>query len=142
MKILFVSERDNCRTAIAKGLAGQVFGSQVTIDTAGTKPEPLQSMAVAVMREINIDVSNHTASMLDLETIESYDLLVLITPKNPFSGTKLKTQFLHWPLPDPHDPPARDEEVLERVKDMRVALSKHVKALGKQLEMRLRGQAR
>jgi protein-tyrosine-phosphatase len=46
MKILFVSRGDACRSVIAAGLAKQVFGPQVTVDTAGIEIRQLHPVAV------------------------------------------------------------------------------------------------
>lgn len=136
MKILFVSRGDACRSVMAKALAESSFGKQVTIETAGINPRKIDPLTVAIMREVTLDVSLHTPKELDLMAIDSYDMIVVVEPRNPFDGQKLKAQFLHWPLPDPHDPPAKEEEILTRLKDTRVAISKYIKMLTGQVESR------
>src|SRR5690606_37366518 len=120
---------DSCRAPIAVGLARQILGSQARVESVGIMPKPLHPLAARVMQEINIDVSSHEPREIDLSAIDVFDMVVVVEPRNPFAGNKIRPQFLHWPLPDPLDPPADDHELFARVQDTRTALGKHIKSL-------------
>lgn len=59
MKILILCTGNSCRSQIAHGFL-QSFDDSLYVRSAGTKPaEQVNSKAVAVMKEVGVDISSH-----------------------------------------------------------------------------------
>ena len=62
-KILFVCTGNSCRSQIAHGLMNEFAGEKFEIYSAGFSPSKVHPMAIKVMNEIDIDISNHTSDL-------------------------------------------------------------------------------
>jgi protein-tyrosine-phosphatase len=80
--LLFVSERDTCRSLIAAGIARKILGESVPVKSAGidvgfyvTPSETLE-----VMREHGVDLGNHDATHMRKVPLEEFTSVVAMTP--------------------------------------------------------------
>lgn len=64
-KILFLCTGNSCRSQMAEGLAREAWGDRFDLQSAGIESHGLNPMAVAVMREVGIDISAHESKTLD-----------------------------------------------------------------------------
>jgi arsenate reductase len=105
---------------MAEGLARHLFGNDVRVQSAGSKPSTVNPLAVAALREVGIDITAHTSKSVDTIDPNSVDLVITLCAEEVcpvFLGTATR---LHWPLPDPD----RKHEILsddERLQFFRVA---------------------
>jgi len=99
-KVLFVCVENACRSQMAKGFFN-TFTKDATADSAGTQPaEEVDSVAVKVMKERNIDISVFVPKMLSFSMNNMFDFIVTmgcidgcpITPKN---------KTIEWNVEDP-----------------------------------------
>lgn len=92
-------------------------------ESAGSKPSGyVHPMAIEAMKELDIDLSDHSSKSLDQFKEQPFDLVVTVCgnakdacPVFPGAG-----QTLHWPFDDPADASGTDEEkmaVFRRVRD-------------------------
>jgi hypothetical protein len=66
MRILILCTGNSCRSQMAHGFL-QSFDPDITVCSAGTEASgKLNQKAVAVMKEIGIDISHHTSDSVDL----------------------------------------------------------------------------
>ena len=69
-KILILCTGNSCRSQMAEGLLCDLI-ENVKVFSAGTKPEPVNPLAIKVMHEIGIDIStntsNHVNEYIDIE---------------------------------------------------------------------------
>jgi arsenate reductase len=132
MKILFLSRDRGGRSQMAEGLARQMFGSEITTQSAcvdeTSKTHPL---AVASMREVNIDITDLPVKAIGEVDPAGLDLVIVINERDVSDQLPRTIKRLHWPIMDPADPPAPEQELKRRFLDVRMALSKHLKGLGK-----------
>lgn len=63
---------------MAEGLLRSRFGDRFEVFSAGTEPARVHPTAVAVMREIGIDITSHSSKHVD-ELIERIDFDVVVT---------------------------------------------------------------
>lgn len=139
MSILFISKRGEARAQIAEGLARQIFGTTVPVASAGAHTRPdgcLHPMAAETMKEINVDITSHEVTTLSSVSAEDYDIIVCVCESNLAPETNGSTRKLHWPLPDPTDPPTTDEDLRRRFRELRTAISMHIKRLGQLVQPR------
>ena len=62
-KILFLCTGNSCRSQMAEGFARKYFRND-EIKSAGTKPQPVNLMAIEVMYEIGVDISKYHSKLL------------------------------------------------------------------------------
>lgn len=78
MKVLILCTGNSCRSQIAHGFL-QSFDPEITVCSAGTQASgKLSSKAVAVMKEIGIDISHHTSDPVEKYLNEEWDYVVTV----------------------------------------------------------------
>jgi arsenate reductase len=129
---LFLSHRDAERSQIAAALARQMFGAGLRVESAGIEAAPLHPMTIETMQEINIDIRGASPKTVDTLDLSGLTLAVVIESRDIAPPLPSGVKKLHWPLMSPLDPPTSDQAVLRaRFVDVRTAISKHLKMLGK-----------
>ena len=78
MKVLILCTGNSCRSQMAHGFL-QSFDSNITVCSAGTEASgKLNQKAVAVMKEIGIDISHHTSDSVDLYLDQEWDYVITV----------------------------------------------------------------
>ncbi len=78
MKILILCTGNSCRSQMAHGFL-QSFDPHIKVCSAGTEASgKLNPKAVAVMKEIGIDISHHTSDSVDLYLGEEWDYVITV----------------------------------------------------------------
>lgn len=121
--ILILCTGNSCRSHIAEGILRNAIGDFATVESAGSKPAGyVHPKAIAVMREIGIDISQHRSK--SLQEFLSQDIETVITVCGnadqacPMFPGQLNRH--HWGFDDPaHATGSEDEQlaVFRRVRD-------------------------
>ena len=78
MKVLILCTGNSCRSQMAHGFL-QNFAPDIKVCSAGTEASgKLNEKAVAVMKEIGIDISHHTSDPVDLYLGEEWDYVITV----------------------------------------------------------------
>jgi len=78
MKILILCTGNSCRSQMAHGFM-QSFDSRMNVCSAGTQAAgKLNAGAVAAMKEIGIDISNHTSDQVEKYIGEEWDYVITV----------------------------------------------------------------
>ncbi|MEI6695901.1 MAG: arsenate reductase ArsC [Bacteroidota bacterium] len=78
MKILILCTGNSCRSQMAHGFL-QSFDKTLTVCSAGTEASgKLNEKAIAVMKEIGIDISQHTSDSVDLYLDQEWDYVITV----------------------------------------------------------------
>jgi len=78
MKVLILCTGNSCRSQMAHGFL-QSFDATLTVCSAGTEASgKLNEKAVAVMKEIGIDISHHTSDSVDLYLNNEWDYVITV----------------------------------------------------------------
>jgi arsenate reductase (thioredoxin) len=64
-RVLILCTGNSARSQMAEGLLRHDAGDQFEVSSAGTKPSHVRPEAIAVMRELGIDISNHRSKHVD-----------------------------------------------------------------------------
>ena len=133
MRILFLCKDNGARSQMAEALARQMFGAEIEVQSAGAeRGVGVHPLAVACMREVNLDISGHKVKTVGSVNPSTLDLCVVVCEREVSVDLVPKgVKRLHWPLMDPLDPPAAEPELKRRFVDLRMALTKHLKTVGK-----------
>ena len=97
--ILFVCVHNAGRSQLAAGLAAARAGTEVTVLSAGTEPDPAVSETVlASLAELGIDRSSEVPQLLTPELAARADVVVALKPDLDLPA---HDRVEVWPLPDP-----------------------------------------
>ena len=78
MKILILCTGNSCRSQMAHGFM-QSFDKSMTVCSAGTEAlGKLNEKAVAVMKEVGIDISHHTSDPVEKYLNEEWDYVITV----------------------------------------------------------------
>ena len=78
MKILILCTGNSCRSQMAHGFM-QSFDKSLTVFSAGTQAAgKLNAGAVAVMKEVGIDISHHTSDPVEKYLNEEWDYVITV----------------------------------------------------------------
>lgn len=78
MKILILCTGNSCRSQMAHGFL-QSFDRSITVCSAGTEASgKLNEKAVAVMKEVGIDISHHTSDPVEKYLSEEWDYVITV----------------------------------------------------------------
>src|SRR5258706_3616850 len=78
LKVLFVCTGNACRSQMAEGWARKLHGDRLEASSAGTAPERVDPRAIAVMREVGVDLSGHRSKSVQDMTGGEFDLVVTV----------------------------------------------------------------
>jgi arsenate reductase len=112
-KVLFICTHNSARSQIAEGYMKAKYGDRYDVFSGGTDVTRVHPMAIAVMKEIGIDISQHRSKLIDefyglgIETVVTVcDAANKACPF--FPGAK---EVIHQSFPDPSAFTGSDDEV-------------------------------
>lgn len=76
--IYFLCTGNACRSQMAEGFAKEYLGEEWIVHSAGTYAHGINSHAVEAMKEIGIDISNHTSDIIDPDILHRATLVVTL----------------------------------------------------------------
>lgn len=102
-RVLFVCTHNSARSQMAEAFLRQWGGDRYEAFSAGTEPGEVRPEAVAVMREIGIDISAQESKGVEGYLGDSFDRVVTVCDHARescpvFPGA---TRTSHWPFEDP-----------------------------------------
>ncbi len=102
-RILFLCTHNSARSQMAEGILRQAAGDQVEAFSAGNEPAPIHPLAIKVMSEIGIDISNQKPKHLSQFLGQHFDYIVTVCDRvrescPVFPGDP---EQIHWSFPDP-----------------------------------------
>ena len=102
--VLFVCTGNAARSQMAEGWLKNL-NSDVSVISAGTKPEGVSKIAIKVMKEIGIDISNHTSDSLNDVDWQGADFAITLCGSANETCVSMPwpetCKRLHWPIKDP-----------------------------------------
>ena len=78
LKILFLCTGNSCRSQMAEGWARALKPGVIEPFSAGTEPHGLNPLAVKVMKEVGVDISEQTSKHVDSLTDQNFDYVVTV----------------------------------------------------------------
>lgn len=104
MKVLILCTGNSCRSQMAQGFL-QSFDNSLKVFSAGTEPvNKINSKAIEVMEEVNIDISSHYPKSVNQYLQETWDYVITVcnhaNETCPVFPGKVKHR-LHFDFDDP-----------------------------------------
>jgi arsenate reductase len=121
-KVLFLCTHNSCRSQMAEGIVNHILGDRFQAFSAGTEKTRVNPLAIKILAEIGVDISNHYSKTLDEFSGEKFDHVISLcgsaNEQCPifFGGVKR----VHIGFDDPSRTTGTEEEVLadfRRVRD-------------------------
>ena len=115
---------------MAEGLLRHEAGSVYEVFSAGTKPTHVRPEAVAVMREVGIDISSHRSKSVDEFAGQALDYVITVCDHAKESCPVFlgKTKRIHWSIEDPAAAQGSEEERLAAFRRVRDELRARLQA--------------
>jgi arsenate reductase len=102
-RALILCTGNSARSQMAEGLLRSMTGGRVEVHSAGTHPGTVRPEAIAVMRELGIDISRHRAKHVKDFEGQRFDFVITVCdhareycPVFPDGTTQV-----HWTFDDP-----------------------------------------
>lgn len=121
-RVLILCTGNSARSQMAEGLLVHDASDRFEVESAGTRPGHVRSEAIAVMKEIGIDISGHRSKHVDEFQGQSFDYVLTVCDNAKescpiFSGP---SKHIHKGFEDPAALQGTEEERLalfRRVRD-------------------------
>ena len=127
--VLFLCVANSARSQMAEGLARSLAPAGVKVWSAGSRPTSVRPEAVAVLREIGLDISAHRSKRVSEIPAAEVDTVVTLCGEEEcplFLGDAAR---LHWGLPDPAAVPGSDADRLAAFRAVRDDLRRRISSL-------------
>jgi arsenate reductase len=129
--ILFLCAGNSCRSQMAEGFARHLGMAAYQIFSAGTDPKDVHPLAVRVMREAGIDISQQSPKGLTSVPLDAIEQIITLCGEAheqcPALGSQVKRS--HWSLADPAAARGTEEEVLAAFRRVRDEIRSRVREL-------------
>src|SRR5579863_6243106 len=77
-RVLILCTGNSARSQMAEGLLRQDAGDRFEVSSAGTKPGSVRPEAIAVMRELGIDISGHRSKSVTEFDGQHFDYVITV----------------------------------------------------------------
>ena len=126
LAVLFACGQNSVRSPIAAGLFAQMFGPAIYVASAGVRKGEVDPFAIAVMAEIELDISKHkpvTFEELDEWEGLNFDLIITLAPEAHHRALELTrtsgVDVEYWPTADPTGVEGSREQRLDAYRQIR-----------------------
>ena len=102
-RILILCTGNSARSQMAEGLLRHLADERCEVASAGVSPTQVRPEAIAVMRELGIDISHHRSKSVDEFAGQQFDYVITVCDNANqqcpvFPGN---TKRIHWSFDDP-----------------------------------------
>jgi arsenate reductase (thioredoxin) len=128
-RILVLCTGNSARSQMGEGLFRKEGHGAYQVESAGTKPSLVRPEAIAVMKELGIDISGHRSKSVDEFTGQDFDYVVTVCDKarDACPVFPAKTQHIHWSFEDPAAVQGTEAERLDAFRGIRNQIHERVK---------------
>ncbi|MGB7593587.1 MAG: arsenate reductase ArsC [Terriglobia bacterium] len=130
MRALILCMGNSARSQMAEGLLRHDAGNVYEVFSAGTKPSHVRPEAIAVMREVGIDISGHRSKSVEEFAGQDFDYVITVcdNAKESCPLFPAKTRRVHWSIEDPAAAQGSQEEILTAFRRVRDELRARLQA--------------
>jgi arsenate reductase len=127
-RVLLICTKNSSRSQMAEALVNHDLAGRGEAFSAGTDPSSVHPLAVAVMKEVGIDIAHHRSKSMDEFANEKFDYVITLCDQANescpvfFGGTKK----LHMGFPNPAEATGSEEEKLAAFRKVRDQMRKEI----------------
>jgi arsenate reductase (thioredoxin) len=128
-RVLFLCTGNSARSQMAEALLRNIAGDRYATFSAGTAPAGLNPLAVAVMKELDIDISNQQSKRVERFIGESFDYVVTVCDRAKESCPTFPSarRLVHWTFDDPAAATGSEEDRLLFFRRVRDEIKDHLR---------------
>jgi len=127
-KLLFICTGNACRSPIAEGILKHLASEDFDVFSAGTHPTQVHSLAIKVMQEWDIDISNQTSDHIDKYLDMGINIVITLCASAeaicPTFAGSVKRDY--WNIPDPFPGWVSDPQYLVKFREVRNLIRSHI----------------
>ena len=129
-RVLVLCTGNSARSQIGEGLFRAEGGERFDVFSAGTKPGFVRPEAIAVMKELGIDISNHRSKSVDEFARQAFDYVVTVcdNARDNCPVFPAGAERIHWSVEDPAAVEGGETERLSAFRSARDQIHARVKA--------------
>ena len=128
--LLFLCVANSARSQMAEGLARARFGARLLVQSAGSAPSVVNPLAVAVMAELDIDISRQWSKHVDTIDPAGVGTVVTLCADEVCPAVlAAAATTLHWALPDPAGETGTEADRLVRFRTTRDEIARRLAQL-------------
>ena len=130
-RVLFLCTGNSCRSQMAEGFLRHYGGDNFEVYSAGISPVGVNPLAVKVMAEAGVDISEQTSDPIDMAIVNEADMLITLCggARESCPVIPAKVEKRHWPLEDPAEAVGSEEDILKKFREVRDEIKKLVISL-------------
>lgn len=135
--ILFLCVANSARSQMAEGLARELFGSRIAVQSAGSEPSKVNPYAIEVMREVGVDLTTHHSKSVQTIDAAIVGTVITLCAEEVCPVLLGQARRLRWPIQDPasKDPSIPREEMLTRFRTARDQIQARLEVLEALLDL-------
>ena len=120
-RVLILCTGNSARSQMAEGLLRHDAGDRFTVESAGTKPGTVRPEAIAVMKEVGIDIMSHRSKHVDEFAGQNFDYVLTVCDNAKESCPVFfgKAALLHHSFADPAAVEGSEEKRLAEFRRVR-----------------------
>ena len=121
LKVMFLCTGNSCRSQMAEGFARDLGKGLVEVHSAGLLAAGVHPRAIAVMKEIGIDISGQTSKTIDEDLLRTMDVVVTLCDNaaEACPRTPPEIRRLHLPIKDPVGTVGTEEKIMREFRRAR-----------------------
>ena len=126
-RVLVLCTGNSCRSQIAEGFLRHYAGNKAVIYSAGIETHGVNPRAIAIMKEVEIDISKHTSNNINEYKTIDFDFVITVCDNAkencPYFPSNAKK--LHYNFPDPAKATGTEDEILEQFRIVRQLIDEY-----------------
>ena len=128
-RVLVLCTGNSARSQMGEGLFRAEGGDDLEVFSAGTKPSSVRQEAIAVMKEIRIDISRHRSKSVDEFVGQPFDYVVTVcdNARDTCPVFPAGSERIHWSFEDPAAIEGTEQKRLEGFRRTRDLIHERVK---------------
>ena len=134
-RVLILCTGNSARSQMAEGLLRHDTGDRFEVFSAGTRPSQVRPEAIAVMRELGIDISGHRSKSVEEFLAQPFDYVLTVCDNAkencPIFPGNLRT--IHHSFDDPATLEGPEEERLAAFRRVRDQLRRYLRDFPRRL---------
>ena len=119
--ILVLCTGNSCRSQIAHGFLASMTAGKANVYSAGVETHGVNPRAITTMKEIGIDISDHTSNNISEYLGIDFDYVITVcdNAKEQCPYFPTKAVKLHYNFPDPAKAAGTNDEINEQFRAVR-----------------------
>lgn len=77
-RVLFICTKNSARSQMAEAFVNREFAGKITAYSAGTEPSSVHPLAIAVMKEMGIDISHNRSKPMEEFASQTFDWVITL----------------------------------------------------------------